>query len=80
MCQLKVHFNHELHRFTETLKARDRLVDNEFGEAISDCFGYRVVNDNISCRVPLSERTRILREFGHGDVIVLGVHLLAEPE
>ncbi|RQR42420.1 hypothetical protein [Burkholderia sp. Bp9142] len=64
----------------EALKARERLLENELGKAISDWVGYQVVNDNISYRVPLSDWTRILREFGHGDVIVLSVHLPAEPE
>lgn len=38
-------------------------------------YGHQVIDDNVSCRVPVSEWARILRELGHGDVIVLGVHL-----
>lgn len=38
-------------------------------------YGHQVISDNISYRVPLSEWSRLLRELGHGDVIVLGVHL-----
>ncbi|MGP8434966.1 hypothetical protein ACT2FY_24265 [Paraburkholderia fungorum] len=42
--------------------------------------GHQVINDNISYRVPLSEWARILRELGHGDIIVLGVNLPTGPD
>lgn len=43
-------------------------------------YGHQVINDNISYRVPLSEWARILRELGHGDIVVLGVHLPSVPD
>lgn len=42
-------------------------------------YGNQVINDNISYRVPLSEWARLLRELGHGDIIVLGVQLPNGP-
>lgn len=43
-------------------------------------YGHQVIGDEIACKVPLSEWARVLRELGHGDVIVLGVHLPTGPE
>ncbi|CAJ8623735.1 Uncharacterised protein [Burkholderia pseudomallei] len=37
--------------------------------------GHQPIRDDIAHKMPLSEWARVLRELGHGDVIVLGVHL-----
>ncbi|WP_321891546.1 hypothetical protein [Burkholderia cenocepacia] len=55
------------------------LVLNLIAEGHGE-YGHQVISDNISHRVPLSEWARILRELGHGDIIVLGVHLPSGQE
>ncbi|WP_155626155.1 hypothetical protein [Burkholderia vietnamiensis] len=49
---------------------RLRLVGSANGR-----HGHQVIGDEVAYKIPLSEWARILRELGHGDVIVLGVHL-----
>lgn len=41
----------------------------------SSQYGQQVITDDIVCRLSLSDWARVLGELGHGDVIVLGVHL-----
>nr|WP_175800763.1 hypothetical protein [Burkholderia anthina] len=47
-----------------------RLVGSSNGQ-----YGHQAISDEIAFKVPLSEWARVLRELGHGDIIVLGVHL-----
>lgn len=47
-----------------------RLVGSANGQ-----YGHQAISDEIAFKVPLSEWARVLRELGHGDVIVLRVHL-----
>ncbi|MBU7440263.1 hypothetical protein [Paraburkholderia fungorum] len=42
--------------------------------------GQQVIADDIACRLSLSDWARVLGELGHGDVIVLGVHLPSGKE
>ncbi len=48
---------------------------NLVASGFSSQYGQQAVTDDIPCRVNLSDWARILNEFGHGDIIVLGVHL-----
>jgi len=38
-------------------------------------YGHQVIHDDVAYTASLSDWARILRELGHGDLIVLGVHL-----
>ena len=48
---------------------------NLVASGFSSQYGQQAVTDDIPCKVNISDWARILNEFGHGDVIVLGVHL-----